>query len=91
MGCHHFGQPEKNTFIGCVEYRANFYKKHYLTLAANLLLHSDEFNRFSTYKSIIGGGVTYSYKSPFGPVEFTLGYSDVYRKLTTSVNIGFWF
>ncbi|MEA4974672.1 MAG: patatin-like phospholipase family protein [Paludibacter sp.] len=90
-GLPSFWSTGKNTFIGCVEYRANFYKKHYLTLAANLLLHSDEFNRFSTYKSILGGGITYSYKSPFGPLEFTLGYSDAYNKLTTSVNIGFWF
>ncbi len=90
-GLPSFWSSGKNTFIGCVEYRANVYKKHHVTVAANMLLHSDVFNRSSTYKSIIGGGITYSYKSPFGPVEFTLGYSDAFNKLTTSANIGFWF
>jgi len=90
-GVPSFWSTGKNTFIGCVEYRANVYKKHHLTLAANVLLHNDKFNQFRSYKSIWGGGITYSYKSPFGPIEFTLGYSDAYRKLVTSVNIGFWF
>lgn len=90
-GLPSFWSTGKNTFIGCIEYRANIYKKHHVTLAANLLFHNDEFNRFSTYKSIIGGGITYSYKSPFGPVEFTIGYSDAYNKLTASANIGCWF
>lgn len=90
-GLPSFWSTGKNSFIGCVEYRTNFYKKHHLTIAANLLLHNDEFNRFNNYKSIFGGGITYSYKSAFGPLELTIGYADAYRKLTTSVNLGFWF
>ena len=90
-GLPSFWATKKNTFIGCMEFRTNFYKQHHLSLAANLLFHNDEFNQFNAYKTIWGAGLTYAYKSPFGPVEFTLGYSDTYRKLIVSANVGFWF
>lgn len=90
-GLPSFWATKKNTFIGCMEFRTNFYKQHHLSIAANLLYHSDEFNEFNAYKAIWGAGLTYAYKSPFGPVEFTLGYSDTYRKMIVSANVGFWF
>ncbi|MDD4198606.1 MAG: patatin-like phospholipase family protein [Paludibacter sp.] len=90
-GLPSFWATGKNTFIGCLEFRSNLYRQHHLSLAANLLFHSNEFNKFESYKSIWGAGLTYSYKSPFGPIEFTLGYSDAYRKIVAAANIGFWF
>ncbi|MDO9633951.1 MAG: hypothetical protein Q7J05_02760, partial [Paludibacter sp.] len=90
-GLPSFWATKKNTFIGCMEFRTSLYKHHHLSLAANLLFHNDEFNQFNAYKPIWGAGLTYAYKSPFGPVEFTVGYSDTYRKIVVSANVGFWF
>jgi NTE family protein len=90
-GLPSFWATKRNTFIGCVEFRTNLYKQHHLSAAANVLFHSDDFNRFNTYRTIWGAGLTYAYKSPFGPIGITLGYADVYRKMVISANVGFWF
>ena len=90
-GLPSFWATRKNTFIGCVEFRTNFHKQHHLSATANVLFHSDEFNKINAYNTIWGAGVTYAYKSPFGPAGFTLGYSDTFRKMVLSANIGFWF
>jgi len=81
----------KNTFIGAIEFRQHLYKRHYVTAAANILFHGEEFNDINTYKAIYGAGLTYEFRSPFGPMGFTLGYADAYRKLVVSANLGFWF
>ena len=81
----------QNAFIGSLGLRYNVYKRHYITLAGNYLLHNDEIDQFDKYKGIWGVGFTYSYKTAIGPIEFTLGYSDAYRKVVPTANIGFWF
>ncbi len=81
----------RNAFIGSLGLRYNIYKRHYITLAGNYLLHNDEIDQFDKYKGIWGVGFTYSYKTAIGPIEFTLGYSDAYRKVVPTANIGFWF
>lgn len=96
---HHlpfYGMPtlwatKRTTMIGGIILRKNVYRKHYVSVASNLLLHNDAIFDYEHYKSIFGLGLTYSYKSNFGPVEFTLGYANKYRKLIASANIGFWF
>lgn len=40
---------------------------------------------------IRGGGITYSYNSFLGPLDFSLMYSDSHKKVIPYVNIGFWF
>lgn len=82
---------ERTTVIGRAGLRMNVYRKNYVTLATNYLLHNNEISHIEDYKSIWGFGFTYAYKSPVGPVEFTLGYSDAYKKVIASGNIGFWF
>ena len=81
----------RNAFIGNLGLRYNLYKRHYITLAGNYLLHNDEIDQFDKYKGVWGVGFTYSYKTAIGPIEFTLGYSDAYRKVVPTANIGFWF
>lgn len=82
---------ERSAFIGMVGLQANIYKKHYLSLMGNYLLHNSELHHFSEYQDIWGGGFTYSFRSVVGPFEATVAYSDEYKKLIFSANIGFWF
>jgi NTE family protein len=79
------------TYIGLTGLRVNVAKRHYITLVGNYLIHNNEFSYFNSYKTIWGSGLTYSYKSPIGPIEITAGYSDQNKKPTLSANIGFWF
>lgn len=79
------------TFIGLTGLRATVAKNHYIKFVGNYLMHSNEFFPFNRYKSVWGSGLTYSYKSAFGPIEITAGYSDRYKKPILSANIGFWF
>jgi NTE family protein len=96
---HHlpfYGMPtlwatERTTIIGGMVLRKRVYRQHYVSVATNLLFHNDVIFDFENYKSIFGVGLTYSYKSPFGPVELTIGFADKYKKVTASANVGFWF
>jgi NTE family protein len=81
----------RNAFVGLAGLRINITKSHYINLAGNYLVHSNEFEKFDKYKAILGGGITYAYKSAIGPIELTVGYSDKYKKPTLSANAGLWF
>ena len=79
------------SFIGLTGLRINIAKHHYIKLAGNFLMYNNEFSPFNRYETIWGSGFTYAYKSPIGPLEFTIAYSDRYQKPTISANTGFWF
>ena len=82
---------KRNVAIGSLGVRYNAFKKSYFTLSGNYMLENDEFDQFKNYQGTWGLGVTYSYKTPVGPIELTLGYSNAYQKLIVSGNVGFWF
>lgn len=82
---------QRTTVIGSLGLQVRFIHNHYIALNANGLLQNDELRSLSKYNSILGGGITYSYKSAVGPIELTVGYSDKYRKPVLSANAGFWF
>ena len=82
---------KRYSYVGSAGLRINIAKRHYINLISNCLMHSNEFSRFNTYAAIWGYGFTYAYQSSVGPLEFTVGYSDHYRKLAISGNVGFWF
>jgi NTE family protein len=82
---------QRSTIIANTSLRMSVVKNHYLILTVNGLLHNNELNRFNEYDNILGGGLTYLYKSAFGPIELTCGYSDEYKKPVVTANIGFWF
>lgn len=84
-------QTERTTLIGGVVLRKHVYRQHYVSVATNLLFHNDVIFDFNQYKSIFGVGLTYSYKSPAGPIELTVGFADKYKKVTVAANVGFWF
>jgi hypothetical protein len=81
----------RNAFVGLAGLRININKSHYINLVGNYLVNSNEFDNFEKYEAILGGGITYAYKSAIGPIELTVGYSDKYKKPTLSANAGFWF
>lgn len=82
---------KRNVLIGNIGFRYNFLKNSYITLSTNYLTQSDIINKLKEYTGIWGFGATYAYKTPIGPIQFTLGYSNAYKKAVFSGAIGFWF
>ncbi|MGC3977700.1 MAG: patatin-like phospholipase family protein [Paludibacteraceae bacterium] len=82
---------QNNAAVGSLGMRCKIFKRNYVTLSTNYLLQTNHLNQLSDYEGMLGVGLTYSFRTNVGPIEFTLGYSDAYGKLVTTGNIGFWF
>jgi NTE family protein len=69
-----------------------FAKKHYLIARCDLGNYSMAIDDLFTSKTfMIGYGLTYSYDSFIGPLEFTIMSSNQWNKLQAFLNIGYWF
>lgn len=87
-----FLQPmESKTMIFGLDFRYNIYKNHYITAKGNIGLSANEFDNLIDESVKKGIGLTYSYKSFFGPVEITIAKSNLRKKATVYFNAGFWF
>jgi len=82
---------ERYTMIGLIGARVRIAKAQYISLLFNAMYQSDEKSGFEDADMIYGGGVKYSMKTMFGPVDVTLGYSGFSDKLSFSANFGYWF
>ncbi len=89
----HFVQKFGNfSAIGRLKVQYNIYKKLYLTYRTDVGLTEYDFNDFLNIENImLGYGITASYDSFIGPVEFTLMGSNLNPSLSIFVNIGFSF
>lgn len=79
--------------LACVlrcDLRYNFYKKHYLTATYNHLLgfEPDETNVLLK-ESFSGVGLSYSYNSFVGPLSFSVQWSDMSRRVSAYLSIGY--
>lgn len=84
--------PHRNyTFISLAGLRINIAKKHFVTLIGNCLFENNETFPLEDYNRILGAAIGYSFDSRFGPLDFTIGYSDGHEKITISANAGLWF
>ncbi len=76
------------SLVGC---RMN-YGNHHFSVLSNWLAENDEqIEKWDTYNFIWGGAIKYAYSTNFGPMGFTVAYSDAYRKAVFSFNLGLWF
>ncbi len=76
---------------GMTGVRFNLADKHYISFIANTLYqNSDLFNNGSG-SWITGGGINYSVKTIFGPIDMLVGFSDAVKAPTFSANFGYWF
>jgi NTE family protein len=78
-------------YISSLGLRFNIYDSQYLTFIANGLLQDSDWLLRKDYKIIYGGGIRYSLKTKLGPLDTTVGYSNVINKPTFSASFGYWF
>jgi NTE family protein len=66
-------------------------EKHYASVLVNGLYQNSDIINNGEGKMIWGGGLDYSIKTLFGPIDIVLGYSNNVKAPTFSANFGYWF
>lgn len=82
---------DKFAFSGLAGLRFRLSEKHYFSILANSLYQSSGIFKSAGSKIILGGGLNYSVKTVFGPIDVILGYSNSTKVPTFSANFGYWF
>ena len=82
---------EQFVYIGSLGYRFNIAESQYLSFIVNGLLQDSNWLLKENAELIYGGGIRYSMKTKLGPLDTTLGYSNVIDKPTFSAGFGYWF
>lgn len=81
-----------NSFVFRTDFQYELFRNNYLILKMNAGKLVDDVNEVINHgKWIKGIGLTYSYNSLIGPIEFSLMYSDKKNEISNYVSLGFWF
>jgi NTE family protein len=76
---------------GLAGVRFRLSQNNYASFLANVLYQSSDIFNSANSKVIWGGGVNYSIKTVFGPIDILMGYSNAVKVPTLSANFGYWF
>jgi NTE family protein len=76
---------------GMAGLRLRLSKTNYASVLVNTIYQSNDIMNGADSKIIWGGGINYSVKTVFGPVDILLGYSGSAKAPTFSANFGYWF
>jgi NTE family protein len=82
---------ERFTYIGLIGMRFQVANSQYISVLFNGLRQSSNELIWKEASMIYGGGIKYSLKTLFGPLDMTLGYCGSTEKPTFSANFGYWF
>jgi NTE family protein len=78
-------------WLGRLDLQYEWTRNNFITLIGNIGMTSNVLNDFYHFDNyIIGGGLSYGYKSLIGPIEFSLLTASK-KDLSTYFNIGLWF
>jgi NTE family protein len=82
---------DRFSFSALTGLRFRLSEKHYASVLANGLYQNSDIMNNGEGKMIWGGGLAYSVKTLFGPLDIVLGYSNNVKAPTFSANFGYWF
>ncbi len=74
-----------------VKLRQRIGGRHYVTLAGNYGVSSEELADIMRQRQFAGGGLTYGYDSFFGPLEATFNYFNKASRPSLYINLGIHF
>ena len=82
-----------NVAIASLTMRQRIYDNNFITIRGNILGQSSDIVDFATsdVDYIYGGGIAYSYRTIFGPIEACLGYSSKSTNPYFIVKFGLYF
>jgi NTE family protein len=82
---------ERFTYIGLIGLRVKVFNTQYVSLLFNSLSQNEDVKPWENAHIVYGGGVKYAIKTFLGPLDMTVGYSDLSDRLCFSANFGYWF
>jgi NTE family protein len=92
VGLERMEEASTNSFVFRSDFQYELFKNNYLILKTNVgLLAEDVDFALRDGEWIKGIGLTYSYNSLIGPMEFSLMYSDKKDKVVNYISLGYWF
>ncbi len=91
IGLSPVNQVDRFALSGLAGLRFRLSENNYISFITNALYQSSEIFSSVNSKVIWGGGVNYSIRTVFGPIDLLLGYSNAVRAPTFSANFGYWF
>ena len=81
----------KNVVVFGAGLRYHVYKRHYVSFLPNIAAACDYFIFKDKTNYILGGGINYTYNSIFGPLQYTLSYSNQSKTLISFLSLGYRF
>ncbi|NQU81202.1 MAG: patatin-like phospholipase family protein [Bacteroidetes bacterium] len=82
---------DRFALTGMTGMRFRLADNHYISFIANALYQNKDIFYTGGGSWILGGGINYSMKTVFGPIDILLGFSDAVKAPTFSANFGYWF
>jgi len=90
-GINHYMITPNQILVGGLNFRQHLTTNNYLFTQTNYAIGSHDITSLFSGKNIFGAALGYGYKSPIGPVEFNLNWSNVTKKVGYFFNIGYMF
>ena len=80
------------SLVGRMKLQCNIYRKLYLNFRADAGANESESeDLFASRNFLVGYGITASYNSFIGPLEFSVMSSNINRGMMIFLNLGYWF
>ncbi len=91
MGTRYAQGYNKAMGVGRLDFRYELFRNNYLVFTGNYGRHSNTIEEFlqDTAKNLWGAGLTYSYNSIIGPIEFTVMHSNIVHRPLLHISIGY--
>lgn len=90
-GINYYQLAPNQLLIGGLNARQHLTDNNYMFAQFNYGFGSSSLDHIFNQKNLFGAAIGYGYKSPAGPIEFNLNWSNVTKKLGCFLNLGYMF
>jgi len=90
-GVNYYQLAPNQLIVAGAYLRQHITKNNYLFTQLNYGIGSNTFKNIFDQKQIYGAALGYGYKTPIGPIEFNLNWSNVTKKVGCFFNLGYMF
>jgi NTE family protein len=92
VGLERMEMASTNAFVFRSDFQYELFRNNYLIFKVNIgKLVDDVDDALTEGEWVKGIGLTYSYNSLIGPMDFSLMYSDEKKSISNYISLGFWF
>ena len=91
VGIGHMTYTDPYFFAAQLQAQECIKSKHYISLRAAAAQHARKLNEIFDHTTMLGFQLAYAFRTPFGPVGASIGYSNHTEKVNLFLNLGFEF